>query len=455
MRSSLAYGLLFIFIGLLCQDCNDPALFGSDLLKDDEINLKYVDSFSIEAQTLLDTGFITFDSRTRFLSKMPIGNFKDPIFGTTDARIFVQFSQSVFSPRPDFMGATLDSAMLYLSLDSVTAAYGRPNQLQDLQVFNMRQSIAFSTRYNAGQSNFENDPTVLGQLTGINPDPKKKIQVIEPTDTFEYDPHVAFRMSKDYGNKVMAFDSLWYNSDSIFFANVRGFMFSQANQNNRMMTFEINSNFSRLNLNYTKGGTSSQYFFPLRTGPRIPIWTHGHTMLIQDALNSKVKGNEHIYLQSLGGLKAKLEFPNLKFITGAIINKAELEFTVIELPQDDLSTYTPPVQLALYRRDTVNNLDVMISDQGGLNDFALLGGRLATKEVKGIKVSYYILNISNHLQRLISGKEKNEVYLAIAPATAFQETVLFPIAPNLSRVILGGPKHPLYPMKLKISFTTY
>lgn len=146
-----------------------------------------------------------------------------------------------------------------------------------------------------------------------------------------------------------------------------------------------------------------------------------------------------------------MEFTNLTLPPNAIINKAELEFTVIELPQDQPSIYTAPTRITLYRKD-VNGIFTFISDQGNLADYSLIGGLVSEKVVNGLTVKYYSINISNHIQDILKGRQNPEVYVGIAPNSA--ENIL-PLPENLSRVVLGGPKHPEYPCKLKISFTTY
>lgn len=442
MRNTALF-ILILLTGLLFFRCNDPGIIGSDLLKDDEISLKFVDTFTIKAQTIIDTGNITYDLRIPvILDQVPVGYFNDPIFGTTDASVFFQFLKSSFLPIPDFKGAVLDSAMLYMALDTVTTPYGKTSDLHDMEVFTMNEKISTSTRYRTGYYKFTYDPNPIGSLFNYFPDPKKRIQVIEPTDTFDYDPHVAIKLTPQFGQYVMNLDTLLYNSDSIFLANVKGLLFKQSNLNSRLVAYRMNSSYSRLQITYTKGTSHQIYLYPLQVGPRVPQWTHEHSPLVKQALNSVEKGNELIFLQSLSGLKAKVDFPNLSLPAGAIINKAELEVTAIELPGDNLAVYTPSVQLGLLRRDP-NGFEVLTSDQGNLDDFTLLGGAVTKKVVNGVSVNTYTLNISNHIQEILSGKEKPEVIIAV-----------FPRSENLSRVVVGGPKHPQYPMKLRISYST-
>lgn len=456
------FTLLSLFcLCFLMQDCNDPALLGGDLLKEDEINLKFVDTFKLEAQTVLDTNSVTRDITLGITPyNMPVGNFDDPVFGSTDARIYTQFARytSQDGIPPSFTGATLDSTMLYLALDTVDAGYGSSSNLSNMEAYEMSESIDPSLRYKAGQYSFQNKPNAIGKLDNLIINPTLRPRIVTPTDTVTFEPNIAFKLSDTYGNYLLHLDSLVYNSDSIFRANVFGLMFKQSNLNSLIFPYNLSSQFSKLQLLYTtSAGVHTEHTFPFYIG--IPTWTHDYPVTIRDALNSEAKGKELIYLQSLGGLKAKVRFPNLTLPPGAIINKAELEFTVITLPNDIPATYTLPTQLALFKKDTSSTsisagLDIPTSDQGGssFTDFSLLGGTPVDKVVNGATVKVYTLNISNHIQKIIAGKEAPEVYLAIAPNTI---DFTLPVNKNLSRVVLGGPKHPMYPMKLKISFTTF
>jgi len=442
MRKSTLF-VISILSGLFFLRCNDPGILGSDLLKEDEINLRFVDTFRLQAQTILDTGNITYDPNIPIIfDQMPVGFFKDPVFGNTDARIYFQFLKSSFVTNPDFKNSTLDSAMLYIALDTLSTPYGKTNELHDLEVFIMNEKILTNRRYKSGSYSFTNEPMPIGGLYNYIPNTKLRPQVIEPVDTFQYEPNVAFKLSRSFGEYVLNLDSLWYNSDSIFLSNVKGLLFKQSNLNARMFNYRINSSYSRLQIYYTKGGSQLLYLYPLLIGPRIPLWIHDHSPLVKESLNSVTKGNDLIFLQSLSGLKAKIEFPDITMPPGAIINKAELEVTAIELPQDNLGIFTPATQLGLLKLNP-NGFEVLTSDQGDLDDFTLLGGALTKKEVNGVTLNVYTLNLSNHIQEIITGKEKPEVFLAV-----------FPRSETLSRVVVGGPKHAQYPMKLRISFST-
>lgn len=456
MRSALKL-FAFVIFGFLFSECNDPSFLGTDLLKDDEINLTFVDTFTIEAQTLLDSGqTVYYPAIGQIFNKVAIGNFQDELFGNTEAGLFIQYLKPAFAALPEFKGADLDSAILYFSFDTVVNPYGVLFDNHDFEVYKMDSRIKLDFAYKANSTELGYLTPTIGKLTGIRPDPKQRI--IIGTDSISYDPHLAFKLSGDYARSVMNLDTLTYNSDSIFLANVPGFYIRQSNPNFRMMNFNPNSIYSKFTIFYTQSGSPKNYSFPFNqtqisfTSPRVPFWKHDFSPRIKEALNSKKKGEELIYLQSLAGLKAKIEFPNLQLDPKAIINKAELEFTVVQLPGDDNTIYPYAKQLALYVKDTATGEDNFISDQGGVSNYSFMGGTLASKTVNGVTVNYYLFNVSNHIQRALAGKVKSELYLGIAPESINQ---VIPTPVNLSRVVLGGPKHPVSPAKLRISYTTY
>jgi hypothetical protein len=456
MRSVLKL-FVFLALGFLFSECNDPTFLGADLLKEDEINLSFVDTFTLEAQTLLDSDqTVYYPAIGQVFGRMAIGNFQDQLFGNTDAGLFIQFLKPAFAALPEFKGADLDSAILYFSFDTLVTPYGVPFDNHDFEVYKMDQRIKLDFAYKTNNTDLSFVTPPIGALSGVRPDPK--LRIIVGTDSISYDPHLAFKLNREYAKSIMNLDTLTYNSDSIFLANVPGFYIRQANPNFRMMNFNPNSVYSKFTIYYTSGGSAKNYSFPFNqtqiafTSPRVPAWKHTFSPRIKEALNNKKKGEELIYLQSMAGLKAKIEFPNLKLDPKAIINKAELEFTVIDLPGDDKTIYPYAKQLALYVKDTTTGEDNFISDQGGLSNYSFMGGTLASKTVNGETISYYVFNVSNHIQRALAGKVKSELYLGIAPESLNQ---VIPTPVNLSRVVLGGPKHPVNPAKLRISYTTY
>ena len=81
---------IFLALGFLFSECNDPTFLGADLLKEDEINLSFVDTFTLEAQTLLDSDqTVYYPAIGQVFGKMAIGNFQDQLFGNTDAGLFL------------------------------------------------------------------------------------------------------------------------------------------------------------------------------------------------------------------------------------------------------------------------------------------------------------------------------------------------------------------------------
>lgn len=464
MRSAMKW-ISFCFFCFILIECNDPSFLGGDLLKEDEINLKFVDTFKLEAQTIPDTGVVVYDAYNgKSFAKTAIGNFADPIFGTTRSSLFIQFLKPAFASLPDFKGAELDSAILFLALDTVNTPYGVPFDNHDFEIHQMDQRIVFEYVYKVNNINLSSSNAAIGSVTGIRPDPKSRVQRVDITDTLNYDPHIAFRMNKEYALAIMNLDTIVYNSDSIFLSNVKGLEIKQTNPNVRMLNFNPNSQYSKLSIFYTQSGTRKIYSFPFNqtqvtfAGPRVPKWTHDFPSTLTSKLHSKKGGEEYIYLQSMGGLKAKIEFPNLNLPANAIINNAQLEFTVVTPMGDDESIYTPAPQLGLFRRDTATGNELFISDQNNTTDYTYLGGILSTREDNGITKKRYLFNISNHIQRILSKRETPEVYVGVALTGLTRNSVTTEVnynTPFLSRVVLGGTKHPTDPVKLRISYTTY
>ena len=116
-----------------------------------------------------------------------------------------------------------------------------------------------------------------------------------------------------------------------------------------------------------------------------------------------VIGNKYLYVQSMAGLKVRIQYPYLKNLTkkGRIaINKADLIIPVDDstyASESSLSTYAPPYQLVLLEEQ--NGLIRYLLDQ--YEGTSYFGGiyNAAKKEYK--------FNIARHIQQIVDGIKEN------------------------------------------------
>jgi hypothetical protein len=140
------------------------------------------------------------------------------------------------------------------------------------------------------------------------------------------------------------------------------------------------------------------------------------------------------------GLMAAVEIPYLTTYAGKIINSAELDLYVAELPDSDLTYFPPIAQIIALRRNSGGEL-VVIDDVGvNPNNLSTYFGGQPIKQDDG--TYKYTINLSLHAQRIINGTVSETIY--IAP---------FPREGNARRMVLKGPGALVKPPVLRVTFT--
>jgi hypothetical protein len=132
-------------------------------------------------------------------------------------------------------------------------------------------------------------------------------------------------------------------------------------------------------------------------------------------------------------------------LKGKIINHAELEITAAKLPTDDLDKYEPSFQLIAGKY--VNGVTKVVTDIAKLSFLGVatesgFGGRLI--ERSGTPLGTYRMNITTTIKELVEDSVNSN------------KIVLWPIIPiqRPARSVIYGTKHPQYPVKLKVVYTT-
>jgi hypothetical protein len=145
----------------------------------------------------------------------------------------------------------------------------------------------------------------------------------------------------------------------------------------------------------------------------------------------------------MAGLALVVEIPDIAPLQNKIVNRAELEFTVITLPEDGLSVFDPVAQFVLSEIKDDGTLEVINEVALGLarQDLTFIfGGNITEKNM----VKTYRMNISSYIKDLKNGDAGNRILI----------TPLFR-SEQAARVVLCGPKHSQYPAKVKLSLTDY
>ncbi len=433
-RLVIALGLLAVALTFCTK--RDP--FGKELF-DDQSGLTYTDTLTLRA-TLLEEDSVNTSLAPNHL----LGIFVDPVFGKTEAVINTNFWPGVLGYQ-FAKDAVCDSAFIYLAYDP-SRFYGDTTASQTVEVYRTEDVIKPDSNYHSTAT-----AAVLGSPLGavtFFPTPNTKHKLYDTSGvTTQIDTFGAFlRIPIDaaFGQLLLDLDSADLATTKAFSEKMRGLQFRATTPTGCMMSFNLNrSAFSRLSIFYRDSGTATrvrtrQFFL---TANKWTAVKHDYAgSAVESSINKEIKDN--LFVQGLAGLKMKIELPTLANLHQVTVNQAELELTVLEpsLPGDNALFTTPGQLLLSYYSDadsayyfTPDVFDAAGSALAG--DFSRFGGSNKTRD----GVHKYFLNLSDHLQDIVSGKEPPVIYLN-----------LFPQGQVVSRGIFVGTDKSL-PLRAKVN----
>lgn len=424
----LAVGLLSVAV--IFNACKEPEGIGLDVLPDgEELSIAWVDSFAIEASTVLDDSVITSNLNNTYL----IGDFGDPVFGRVRSELYTQFllpsSNVDFGDQPQ-----IDSIVLSLAY---SGSYGYTDKLKGTMTFGvaeLQEPIEDDSTY---YSNVQRvcDPNLLGVRTFR---PELLSNIVAGTDTLP--PSLRIRLNDQFGQRIL--NSQNTASNASFLNEFNGICVApqQATMPSgfgSILYFNMVSSFSRLELHYHNTEDTVQLNLAINEDAATHTrFEHEFSQQVLDAVSGDTQtGAQQLYIRSMAGLKTKLDFPHLRQLNelGAVaISKAELV-----VPLDD--SFVP-------EHGVPNSLQATAIDSGGSSDFLIdffegtdyYGGGYRSVEKE------YVFNIARHVQSVLDNPEEPDYGLYILNSGN---------AVNARRGVFNGPQHPTKPMKLRMTYT--
>lgn len=430
-------GLTFLFA------CSDPSTLGVDFLDDDELELGAVDTFGISGFTDLEDSVLTWDPTTRLLlSTLLTGRITDPYFGSTEVSLYTEFSNNFIGPD---LGGKADSLVLMLVYDTL-GFYGDTANAISMDVLRLEEDIVETSR------SYSNTSYATGELLGgaydVKADPYKRITIIEPgNDTVTYPPHLRIPLSIDLADYILNLDTSGALASKEIKEFIRGFKFKIPFQSttNAMLGFDMDNDSTVLRLYYTQDTVARYYDFIFNASfnKRFTQIEHDRSSSpVEDYLQNHADNDSLLFIQALGGMGIKVKFPTVNTLKNVAINRATLEFFVLEANDDPFKLFPPVKQLVTFYEST-GGLVLIPDVYRNTSNVKLLDGSsggVIVSDVNGMKK--YQINLSSHLQDILRGTAPNEIYI-----TAYLRGE-YP-----GRSIIFGPGHSQYPMKLRVTYT--
>lgn len=419
------------FVFWSCKD--DPNGTGMELLPGSD--LKSV-KISIEKES--NSAFTKKDIllKTDEPNYNVFGTFNDPLFGKTTASMAFHARLPYY---PDFgRGPVLDSLVLYLLYKEF---YGDTVTTQHLKVYELQENIYIdTTSATSGTGDYAYYQNVdLKALAYPNPIGELDFTARFRTDSTKRDTLVqelAVKLNQSLAEKLFLADTLDMVPNN--FLNFFKGLYVEAgdvNQGGAMLRVSTVSGGSNLTLYYRRNYSATKdslvrdsliYRINDRSA-RISSYAHDYsTTVFASKLEDESSQDSLIYLQTLGGLRAKVLVPSLdnwKDSSNIVINKAQLVFQV-DTVMSDYHKYKVPAKMVLRTIDPENPegegkfpSDIVVSE-------SLYGGSYRASDAT------YRFNITHHLRDIMKPNSKVE-NLGFYLSTSFQNE-------QTRRVVLKG-----------------
>jgi hypothetical protein len=429
---------------LVFQGCNkEISSIGLDLKdKDDLLNAVFTDTVTLTAYSVLEDTLNTTGLVYNYL-----GCFKDKIFGITTASIYAQLvpngNNVSFGNSP-----TLDS--IVLTLRYTGGFYGDTLNPFIIKIYELTEDIVTDKVYYQNNKIAHNSNNLTDADFILYPKPNTKVKV----DTI-LNAHVRIRLNKALGDHFLQ-NAKDLATAEVFKKFFKGLYINAEPLRNdgSLVNFTLVNALSGIQLYYhEKDSTKTKQFSflfndkdlaPVRFSNYVHEYNAGNQKFVEqiDSLKPvkerEILGKEMLYVQSMGGIKTKISFPNIKAFKDkrVVINKAEL---VITNMGEDLHLYPNPNRLGIQGVNSSGKLVTMPD--------AITGNATYFGGSYDVKTKEYKFRITRYIQELIQ-RDNYQPFIYLVPEGA---------AAYASRLILSGtnPAELSTRLRLDIYYTEY
>lgn len=430
-RQLLYKTLIFCVLVVLYSSCSKTTeSIGNGLLSEnDHIGAFYTDTLQLNCHSVrIDTLY------SKGLSTVLLGSMMDPVMGLTDANLITQLHLSstnqYFGDNP-----IIDSVVLQLAYNGY---YGDTTTTQTVHVYELSDILIDSVDYYQFSEVMVQGEDLANSYQ-FQPHPKT-VKTIVGNDTLS-NAVLRIPLSNSFGERLATADSAIFSTPDAFKNYFHGLKISceSVSQNGAICYFNPTSNsITKLQVYYHETPSTNQmrYDFYITSddvffNQYLHDYTLGSSVFIQQVLDgNEALGQTQLYLQSMGGIRCFISFPDLKEWaaglqdegTHLIINEAKLVIPVSEdAPESEV--LTPPASLALVSLKTTGGSALLPDYMEGSSYYG--GSYSSSKQNVTFRISEYI-------QGLILGHEDSQgLYLSIAGASY-----------NAYRWIIAGPDAP-------------
>lgn len=412
----IVFSLAAVITG--CND--DPSLIGIEVLPGNE----KLNVFTSDTTTVLVHSVFADSIKTDETTRSMLGSYLDPVFGLNTVSIATQvrFSTTTlnFGENP-----VLDSIVLSFEYTSITQsigtqlyAYGDTNTVQTIKVFELDEALIYDTSYYSNY-NVPIKPTELASVD-INFRPNDSTMV----DTVLVKPQLRIRLSDEFGNSLLNAPDYATDSVSGFLDYMKGLYIrpEPVSAGGAIVFFDLLALPSRLTLYFKNDeGERKSYMFLINAQcARFMNFNHDYTLgdpaFIAQLNGDTLLGSEQFYVQSLGGIEARISFPYIKDWVkdqSIALNEAKLVFN----NSDTASSLIPPTELFFFVLKEDGSLGFVPDQFEGTRYF---GGYYQKNSGE------YFFRITQKLQKMLTGTDDNTSFsMGVSGASLIPNRVVF------------------------------
>ncbi|MEP7170015.1 MAG: DUF4270 family protein, partial [Bacteroidota bacterium] len=230
-----------------------------------------------------------------------------------------------------------------------------------------------------------------------------------------------------------------YNDNSSFLSYFNGICVKDVSTptSGSILYFNLADTMSKITL-YYNDSLSFSFFFPVSTltnlAETVNHFEHNNYSgaIFVNNFNDVNFAKDRCYIQSMAGVKTKVEFPFLKNLVqngNVSVNKAEFTVTI---DNSTTATYSAHSSLFLVGIDSAGKSTF-------LPDYVFSTGTFGGEQSSGT----YTFLVTRYIQQILTGKRTDYGLYLVAGGAAV----------NANRTVIGGSNNSAFPMKLKISYT--
>ena len=416
-----------------------PETIGNNLISDNNyIGIYYTDTTEIVCHSYLDS-IATSNAASALLGAM-----KDPVFGATEAGFYTQFRPSVagqsFGNNP-----VMDSLVLQLC---ISGYYGDTMTMQTVHAYALTDSLTVDTTYYS-YSSVTTENIDLANSNHFNPHPNTKVHIIG-TDTVTQ-PIIRVPLSQELGNYLMTLDTTAYSRPDLFKQHFKGLYLTcePVSMNGAISYINLTNNtYTLLQLYYHNAATPEKpmryNFYVTSSDAYFNYFDHDYTQGSSEFVGQLIDGQEAlgqsaIYIQTMGGVRARIKFPNLNHWTDSlegchlVVNEAKLILPASAMLTD--SIFKAPSNFILLGFKADNTTYLLPDYYEGSGYFG--GTYSASKQAVTFRITEYLQSV------IMEKKENIGLCLGINGA-----------AYNANRLVINGPEsNEMEKMRLEVTYS--